>query len=83
MHTAKELGFEGIVAKRKDSIYESGKRSGAWVKYRVNRAQEFVIGGYVPRNPLDSILVGYYERDKLMYAGKVKNGFVPRTRREV
>lgn len=48
-----------------------------------NRGQEFVIGGYVPGNPLDSIIVGYYERDKLMYAGKMKNGFVPRTRQEV
>jgi bifunctional non-homologous end joining protein LigD len=42
---AKEFGFEGIVAKRKDSVYESGKRTGAWVKYKVNRGQEFVIGG--------------------------------------
>ena len=44
----KEFGFEGIVAKRKDSCYEIGKRSGAWVKYKVNQAQEFVIGGYTP-----------------------------------
>jgi ATP-dependent DNA ligase len=41
---AKDLSFEGIVAKRKDSVYESGKRTGAWVKYKVNRSQEFVIG---------------------------------------
>jgi ATP-dependent DNA ligase len=40
---AKEFGFEGILAKRKDSLYESGKRSGAWLKYKVNRGQEFVI----------------------------------------
>jgi ATP-dependent DNA ligase len=66
IHAAKELGFEGIIAKKKDSLYESGKRSGAWVKYRVNRGQEFVIGGYVPGNPLDSTIVGYYEGDKLM-----------------
>ena len=56
--TAKELGFEGIVAKRKDSLYESGKRTGAWVKYRVNKGQEFVIGGYTPRNPFDALIVG-------------------------
>jgi ATP-dependent DNA ligase len=48
IRVAKEFGFEGIVAKRKDSVYESGKRTGAWVKYRVNRGQEFVIGGYTP-----------------------------------
>jgi bifunctional non-homologous end joining protein LigD len=41
-------GLEGIVAKRLDSRYESGQRSGAWQKMRVNRAQEFVIGGYTP-----------------------------------
>jgi ATP-dependent DNA ligase len=35
----KEFGFEGVIAKRKDSSYESGKRSGAWVKYKVNKAQ--------------------------------------------
>jgi ATP-dependent DNA ligase len=80
---AKEHGFEGIVAKRKDSLYESGKRSGAWVKYRVNRAQEFVIGGYVPSDPFESLIVGYYEGDKLIYVAKVRNGFVPRVRREV
>jgi bifunctional non-homologous end joining protein LigD len=54
--------------------YESGKRTGAWVKYRVNRGQEFVIGGYTPGNPLDAIIVGYYDDGKLLYAAKVKNG---------
>lgn len=39
-------GFEGIVAKRRSARYEPGKRSGAWQKMRVNRAQQFVIGGY-------------------------------------
>jgi bifunctional non-homologous end joining protein LigD len=48
VRVAKEFGFEGIVAKRKDSVYESGKRTGAWVKYRVNRGQEFVKGVYFP-----------------------------------
>jgi ATP-dependent DNA ligase len=41
-----EFGFEGVIAKRKDSCYESGKRTGAWLKYKVNRSQEFVVGGY-------------------------------------
>jgi DNA ligase D-like protein (predicted ligase) len=79
----KEFGFEGIIAKRKDSCYEIGKRSGAWLKYKVNKAQAFVIGGYTPDNPLDALIVGYYEGDKLMFASKVRNGFVPRLRREV
>jgi DNA ligase D-like protein (predicted ligase) len=80
---AKEHGFEGIVAKRKTSAYESGKRSGAWVKYRVNRGQEFVVGGYVPSDPFESLIVGYYDGDKLIYVAKVRNGFVPQVRRDV
>ncbi len=83
VRVAKECGFEGIVAKRKNPIYESGKRSGAWVKYKVNRGQEFVIGGYTPGNPFDALIVGYYESERLLYAAKVRNGFVPLVRREV
>jgi bifunctional non-homologous end joining protein LigD len=83
VRVAKQLGFEGILAKRRDSYYESGKRSGAWLKYRISRGQELVIGGYVPGNPIDSIIVGYYQDGRLLYAGKVRNGFVPHTRRAV
>ena len=79
----KEFGFEGIVAKRRDSLYEPGKRTGAWLKHRIHKGQEFVIGGYIPDNPFDSIIVGYYEAGKLLYAAKVRNGFVPHTRGEV
>jgi hypothetical protein len=79
IRVAKAMGFEGILAKRRDSFYESGKRSGAWQKYRVNQGQEFVIGGYVPGNPLDSVIVGYYDDGKLVYVAKVRNGFVPNT----
>jgi ATP-dependent DNA ligase len=49
----------------------------------LRQSQEFVIGGYVPANPLDSVIVGYYEDGKLIYVAKVRNGFVPDTRREV
>src|SRR6266478_2767078 len=45
LRAVREQGLEGIVGKRKDSLYESGKRSGAWIKYRVNLGQELVIGG--------------------------------------
>ena len=83
IRVAKEVGFGGIEAKRKDSLYEPGKRSGAWLKYRINKGQEFVIGGYVPDNPFDSIIVGYYQDGKLLYAAKVRNGFVSHTPREV
>jgi DNA ligase D-like protein (predicted ligase) len=83
IRVAKKVGFEGVVAKRKTSYYKSGKRSGAWLKYRINQGQEFVIGGYIPDNPFDSIIVGYYQDGKLLYAAKVRNGFVPHTCREV
>jgi bifunctional non-homologous end joining protein LigD len=83
IRAAKEQSLEGIIAKRKDSLYESGRRSGAWLKYRINRGQEFVIGGYTPGNPFDALIVGYYEGDNLFYVGKVRNGFVPKVRREV
>jgi ATP-dependent DNA ligase len=83
IRVANEVGFEGVLAKRRDSVYEPGKRSGAWLKYRVHKGQEFVIGGYVPDNPFDSIIVGYYQDGKLCYAAKVRNGFVPHTRKEV
>ena len=78
-----ELGLEGIISKRQDSLYESGKRGGAWVKYKVNKGQEFVIGGYTPGNPFDAIIVGYFKGDKLLYAGKVRAGFVHPERRKV
>jgi bifunctional non-homologous end joining protein LigD len=72
------------VAKRAGSIYEPGERSGAWVKQRTNREQEFVIGGFIPgTHGFDSLLVGFYEGKKLLYAAKVKNGFVPRDRAEI
>jgi DNA ligase D-like protein (predicted ligase) len=76
--------LEGVVAKRKDSRYEAGKRSGSWVKYRVNRGQEFVIGGYMPGpHGFDSLIVGYYLGDDLIYGARVRNGFVPMQRRQI
>ena len=76
--------LEGVIAKRKDSLYEAGKRSGAWVKCRANRGQELVIGGYIPGpHGLDSLIVGYYEGKDLIYVARVRNGFVPASRRQV
>src|SRR5882762_3102253 len=75
--------LEGVIGKRKDSFYEPGKRTGAWIKYRVNRGQELVIGGYIPgTHGLDSILVGYYKDGDLIYVARVRNGFVPASRRQ-
>jgi bifunctional non-homologous end joining protein LigD len=76
--------LEGVVAKRQDSLYEAGKRSGSWVKMRLNRAQEFVIGGFIPGpHGVDSLVVGYYRGKDLVYVARVRNGFVPATRRLV
>ena len=80
---AKDLSLEGIIAKKKNSLYQAGKRSRSWLKYKINKLQPFVIGGYTPGNPFDAVIVGYYEGDSLLYAAKVRNGFVPRVRREI
>jgi bifunctional non-homologous end joining protein LigD len=84
LSVAREHGLEGIIGKRKDSHYEPGRRSGAWIKYRLNRGQELVIGGYVPGpHGLDSIIVGYYHGNELIYVAHVRNGFVPASRRRL
>jgi bifunctional non-homologous end joining protein LigD len=78
---AKEQGVEGLIAKRRDSRYEPGERSGAWQKMRLNQGQEFVIGGYTPspRN-FDALIIGYYEGAELLYAARTRNGFSPASR---
>jgi ATP-dependent DNA ligase len=71
----RELHLEGVVAKRRNSRYEPGKRSRSWVKVKFNRRQEFVVGGFKPNaNGFESLLVGYYEARRLMFAGKVGRG---------
>jgi bifunctional non-homologous end joining protein LigD len=82
--TVKAHGLEGLVAKRRDSRYEPGERSGAWLKMRVNRGQEFVIGGYtIGANGFDAVIFGYYDGDKLIYAGRTRNGFTPASREQL
>jgi bifunctional non-homologous end joining protein LigD len=56
----------------------------AWVKVKFNRRQEFVIGGFKPNDrSFESLLVGYYERDHLLFAGKVRAGLTPHTRTDI
>jgi bifunctional non-homologous end joining protein LigD len=84
IEAVKKQGLEGIIAKRIDSVYEPGQRSGSWVKFKVNKGQELVIGGYMPgKDGFTSLLVGYYEGDQLLFVAKVKNGFVPKMKREL
>jgi bifunctional non-homologous end joining protein LigD len=72
-------GFEGVIAKRKLSAYEAGKRSASWLKVKPMLSGEFVIGGYTrgegSRAPLGSLLVGYWDRKKLHFATHVGSGF--------
>lgn len=80
----KDHGLEGVIAKRIDSFYEPGLRSGLWQKHRINQGQEFVIGGYTPgTHGFDALIVGYYIGKELHFAARVRAGFIPATRREV
>jgi len=84
VRSVKELGLEGVIAKKCDSLYVPGERSSDWVKLKLESQQEFVIGGYRPGGTgIDALLVGYYEGKALRFAGKVRAGFVPNTRRQV
>ncbi len=84
IESVKAQGLEGLVAKRMDSRYEPGQRSGAWQKMRVNQGQEFVIGGYTPSpKNFDALIFGYYEGGKLMYAARTRNGFTPASREQL
>ena len=75
----KKRGLEGIIAKNIESKYEAGQRTGCWKKIKVINTQEFVIGGYTPpkgsRDYFGSILVGYYDEKKFVFASKVGSGF--------
>ena len=81
---AAEFGLEGLIAKRRDSVYESGKRSRSWLKIKATLEQEFVVGGYTGgeggrADTFGSLLLGYYEDGKLRYIGNVGSGFDDRT----
>jgi bifunctional non-homologous end joining protein LigD len=79
LEQVRKLGLEGLIGKRKASAYESGRRSGAWIKLKLQPEQEFVIGGFTPpggtRKYFGALLVGVYERGKLIFVGKVGTGF--------
>src|SRR5438552_2381111 len=75
----KRRGLEGLIGKQRDSVYEPGRRSGVWIKLKCVNEQEFVIGGYTPpagaRKHFGALLVGYYDKARLFFAGKVGTGF--------
>jgi bifunctional non-homologous end joining protein LigD len=82
VRVAQEFGLEGLVAKKPNSVYESGRRSGAWVKFKITKSQEFLIGGYTlpegGRKYFGSLLVGYHGQEGLLFAGRVGTGFSDR-----
>ena len=81
---AVEMGLEGVVAKRKNSHYEAGKRSTSWLKIKAIKAQDFVVGGYTlgegaRSDTFGSLILGYNENGGLRYAGRAGSGFDQRT----
>jgi bifunctional non-homologous end joining protein LigD len=79
---AQKLGVEGIVSKRRDSVYQPGRRAG-WLKIKCLREQPFVIGGYTDQEGmqggLGALLVGYYMQGRLTFAGRVGTGFTQKS----
>ena len=93
---AEKNRIEGLIGKRSESPYESGRRSGAWIKIKICLEQEFVIGGYTePRGSrpyFGALLVGYYEAmrkqagdraSKLIFASKIGTGFDTNTLKDL
>ncbi len=85
--SAKRLGLEGVIAKKSDSVYQPGRRSDDWLKIKASKRQEMVIGGFT-RNEntsklFSSLLVGIFEKGKLIYTGKVGTGFNEKSQREI
>ncbi len=77
---AVSFGLEGLIAKRRDSLYESGRRARNWLKIKAVQEQEFVVAGYTGgeggrADTFGSLLLGYYEDGKLTYVGNVGSGF--------
>jgi bifunctional non-homologous end joining protein LigD len=80
LEASRKSGLEGVIAKKLDSPYEPGKRNGCWLKIKNVQRQEVVVGGWMPgegrrAQSLGSLVVGYYDGDRLVYAGNVGTGF--------
>jgi bifunctional non-homologous end joining protein LigD len=84
LEATRAQALEGIVAKRLDSSYEPGRRTGAWIKVKHTMRQELVIGGWIPgegrrAERIGALLMGYYEDGTFRYAGRVGTGFTEAT----
>lgn len=87
LEAAKKLGLEGIMAKKKDSVYYPGDRSKDWLKIKANKRQEVVIGGFTNNDDspkaFSSLLVGVFEKGKFIYTGKIGTGFSDKLQKEL
>jgi bifunctional non-homologous end joining protein LigD len=88
LDAAERAGLEGVVAKRRSSRYEPGRRASSWVKVKLVRTQEVVIAGWTEGNnslagSLGALLLGVYDDGELVYAGKVGSGFDTAGRRRL
>jgi DNA ligase D-like protein (predicted ligase) len=72
-----ERGLEGVMAKHRDSTYVPGQRSPFWLKVKAVKSDDFVVTGWLPGQPFGPLLVGYYERGRLLPCGSVGGGFDP------
>jgi bifunctional non-homologous end joining protein LigD len=85
--SVKKMGLEGIIAKKKQSIYHENHRTRDWLKIKSHKRQEVVIGGYTlnegSNKLFSSLLVGVYKKGKLIYTGKIGTGFNERTQKEL
>ena len=80
----KDFQFEGVIAKRLDSIYVPGKTSDTWQKLKTQKSEDFLVGGYIPgRYGVEQLVVGEKRDAHFYFIDSVKNGFVPGTRQRV
>lgn len=87
LNATKRIGLEGIMAKRANSIYQSGNRTNDWLKIKASNGQEVVIGGFTKISgspkPFSSLLVGLSKKGKFIYTGKIGTGFSLNTQKEL
>jgi ATP-dependent DNA ligase len=80
----REFGFEGIIAKQKQSRYLPGTIPGSWVKLKLKPTEEFIVGGFIPgAHGVDQLLVGRFAGKRFTYVAALDDGFVPATRQKV
>lgn len=80
----RQIGFEGVIAKRRESIYLPGKIPGTWIKKKLKQTDQFIIGGFIPGiTGVDEILIGEFSGKDFRFIEDIDDGFIPATRRKV